>query len=152
MCIRDRTVGADSGENSPEEILPMPPEETIDQEQVEEVAEPDVQEAENIERLRRLARNFAADAVEGDNLRDERINHFIGDTRLLPEEEHEFGVWIGEFEYDIAEVCDYDTHPINWEPTFWSGVFMMPPMMYNVEGSDGRICPKKATVVEGNLN
>jgi hypothetical protein len=146
------TVGAGSGENSPEETLPMPPEEAIDQEETEEAAEADPHEAEDIERLRRLARNFANDTAEGDDLRDERTNHFMGDTRLLPEEEHEFGVWIGEFGYDIAEVCDYDTHPINWKPTFWSGVFMMPPMRYDVKDSDGRICPKKATVVERNLN
>ena len=61
-------------------------------------------------------------------------------------------MWIGHFEYDIAEICSYDTHPINWEPTFWSGVFMMPQMMYVVKNSDGSICPKKPTVVEGNLN
>ena len=29
---------------------------------------------------------------------------------------------------------------------------MMPQMMYVVKGSDGSICPKKPTVVEGNLN
>ena len=29
---------------------------------------------------------------------------------------------------------------------------MIPPMMYVVQGSDGRICPKKPAVVEGKLN
>jgi hypothetical protein len=117
-----------------------------------EAVEIDPQEADNIEQMRGFARNLATDAAEGDDLREERADHFIRTTTMLSDEGFEQGVWIGQFEYDVAEICDYDTPPINWEPPFLSGVFMMPPMMYVVQGSNGLICPKEPTVIEGNLN
>ena len=59
--FQELTVGADSGENPPENIVPMPPEAATNQDESGEDTETDSQEAENIERLRRFARNFATD-------------------------------------------------------------------------------------------
>ena len=61
-------------------------------------------------------------------------------------------VWIGGFEYDFTEICDYQNHPMNWEPPFQSNVFMVPQLPYMVHGSNGYICSLEPEIIDLPMN
>ena len=144
---------------------PMPPEKMVTQsetaappETVEELhqdtgtLDSDTEDKVSLERMRSFARNFAANTTRGDDLLESRTDDFIRNTPILSEDEIPQVVRIGEFEYDFTEICNYQGHPMTWEPPFQSNVFMMPPVLYIVHGSDSFISPIEPQIVELPMN
>ena len=105
-----------------------------------------------VERMMEFARRFADSVSRGDDALEAEINNIMEHAPALAEEEEYQLVTIEAFEFDFADVCNYNVHPMNWDPPCNTGVFMMPAMLYMVHGSNGTIIQEEPEITELPMN
>jgi len=141
------TDGKDPGKNGQS----MPPEETMIPPPEEEDQDPENEER-MVERMMEFARRFAESVSRGDDALEAEINKIYEHAPALAEgEEHQL-VTIEPFEFDFASVCNYNVHPMNWNPPCNTSVFMMPAMLYMVHGSNGTIMEVEPEILALPMN
>jgi len=88
----------------------------------------------------------------GDEELEAEINNIYEHAPPLAEEEEYQLVTIEAFEFDFADICHYNVHPRNWDPPCNTSVFMMPTMLYMVDGSNGAIMQVEPEILALPMN
>ena len=129
-----------------------PPAEAEEQSDDLGATDSDTEDHESVERMMGFARNFAESISAGDDVLEVEVDNIVRNSPDLAEGEESQLVIIEAFEYDFADICTYRVHPMNWKPPCDTSVFMMPPMLYMVHGSNGTITQVEPGIMELPLN